>query len=120
MAGGAQLRFQMTGTAELNRDMNALADRLDNLAVMGDIAEQGAALARAFAPRRTGALIASIQARRSGNEAVVIAGSSRVTYAAVQNVRTRFMQRADRIISERAPGMLQAAVEQKIKGANLA
>jgi hypothetical protein len=110
---------RVTGVVELKRKAATLTQGLGDLPVMQDIADQGARLARSFAPRHTGALISSIRGRKIDNKAAVIAGNAQVPYAAIQNARTRFLQRADVILTARAPGLLQRAVDQKVREAGL-
>lgn len=87
------------------------------------IADEGARLAAAAAPRRTGRLARSVRARRRRGRSIVTAGGWGVPYAGVINygwrarniAPARFMQEADARWTPRAVQLLGAAVEQEIR-----
>jgi hypothetical protein len=93
--------------------------------VFAGIAAEGARLASAAAPHRSGKLRASIRGNKAKNKAVVIAGRARVPYAGPmnygwkkKNIRgTMFLQKADSQLSEIAPRMLEDGL-QRVMGRN--
>lgn len=72
------------GLREIVRDLEAAGVEVEDLKdVFGPIADQGADVARPFAPRRSGALASSTRGNRAKNKAVVMIGRGRTTrYAA--------------------------------------
>lgn len=119
LVGGVRVE----GLNRLVRDLQALGLDVDDLKdVFSDIAAEGARLASSFAPRRTGALAASIRGNRSKNKAVVAAGRAKVPYAGAINYgwprrgieASLFMQRADEVMRVRAVEMLDDGIKRKI------
>jgi hypothetical protein len=105
------------GLQELGLDIEDLKD------AFAPIAARAARYASSFAPRRTGALAASIRPNRSKNKAVVVAGKARVPYAGVINYGwarrnispSSFMQKADERMRPLALQMLDDAINAKIR-----
>src|SRR5690242_8978400 len=110
MAGEGSLR--VTGIRQLVRDLQALGLEVDDLkAAFSSIAAKGARLASAFAPKRTGALAASIRGNRAKSKAVVSAGRGKTSlYAGPINYGwarrgiepAHFMQKADAQLAPQA------------------
>lgn len=120
LVGGVRVE----GLNRLVRDLQALGLDVEDLKeVFSDIAGEGARLASSFAPKRTGALAASVRGNRSKNKAVVSAGRARVPYAGAINYgwpkrnieASLFMQRADEVMRTRAVEMLDDGVKRKIR-----
>lgn len=88
--------------------------------VFAGIAAEGARLASAAAPRRTGRLQGSIRGNRAKNKAVILAGRARVPYAGPINygwprrkIRAAlFLQKADAQLAESAPRMLEDGIQR--------
>jgi len=88
--------------------------------VFAGIAAEGARLAVAAAPRRSGKLRATIRGNKAKNKAVVIAGRARVPYAGPINYGwkkrgikgTMFLQKADSQLSDIAPRMLEDGLQR--------
>lgn len=123
------MSVRIEGLNKMVRDLQALGLELDDLKdAFAGVAADGARLAAAFAPRRSGALAASVRGNRAKSKAVVAAGKARVPYAAVINYgwrkrrigASRFMQRADEAMQPRALAELDRAIEQRIKAKGLA
>jgi hypothetical protein len=121
MATGGGVRVE--GLAALQRDLLALGVELDDLKdVMGSLARRGASLAASFAPRRSGALAASIRGNRAKNAAIVSAGTARVPYAGAINYGWRrqhitpalFLQRADEAMRPHVAQDLDQAITRLI------
>lgn len=116
--------------------LNALVRQFEQLGgdvedvkdVMAGIAAKGARLAAGFAPRRSGALAASIRGNRAKARAVVTAGKASTPYAAVQNFgwpkrnipANGFMQRADNALQPIALRDLDAGLAKAIQRRGLA
>jgi hypothetical protein len=117
-----RIAITMTGVPELNQDLKALMTQFHDLAVMRDIAQQTAQLARSFAPSDSGALRASIKGNKAKNKATVKAGSKKVPYAAVinygwprRNIKpSMFLQRAEAAMKPRIPKILDDAIKRLI------
>lgn len=111
----------------LNQTLTALqrvgVEAGDLKEVMAAIADEGARLASSFAPKRTGALSATVRGNRAKAKALVIAGRARVKYAGAINYGWRargirpalFMQRADAQLAPKAVAMLEAGLDQLIR-----
>lgn len=129
----------MAGTIVSTRveGLNALIRQLEQVGgdvedvkdVMASIADKGARLAAGFAPRRSGALAATIRGNRAKARAVVTAGrGSSVPYAGVQNYgwpkrhipANGFMQRADNALQPIALRDLDRGLERAIRRRGLA
>ncbi len=113
------MTVRVEGLNRVVRDLQALGLDVDDLKdAFSGIASEGARLAAAFAPRRSGAL----------SKAVVAAGKARVPYAAVINygwrkrriAASRFMQKADEAMQPRALAELDRAIEKRIRERGLA
>lgn len=120
LVGGVRVE----GLNRLVRDLQALGLDVEDLKeIFSEIANEGARLASTFAPKRTGALAASVRGNRSKNKAVVAAGRARVPYAGPINygwprrniAASLFMQRADEVMRTRAVEMLDDGVKRKIR-----
>lgn len=138
MALGGGVRVE--GLNRLVRDLQSLGLAVEDLKeAFGDIAAEGASLASSFAPRRSGALAATVRGNRAKNKAVVTAGRARVKYAGAVNygwpegktnwrgkprasggwpigiAGAGFMQKADEAMRPKALQALDDALEQKIR-----
>jgi hypothetical protein len=88
--------------------------------VFAGIAAEGARLASAAAPHRSGRLRASVRGNKAKNRAVVMAGRARVPYAGPINYGwrkrgikgTMFLQKADSQLSDIAPKMLEDGLQR--------
>lgn len=119
VSGGVRVE----GLARLTRQLVDLGADLDDLKnVFAGIASEGAHLAASFAPKRSGALAASIRGNRAKNKAVVTAGRAAVPYAGAINygwpargIRPAlFLQRADVALQPRALDMLESGINDAI------
>ncbi len=117
MAIGGGVRVE--GLNRLVRDLQTLGLELDDLKdAFGEIADQGARLASSFAPRRSGALAATVRGNRAKNKAIVTAGRARVKYAGAINygwparniAPSSFMQKADEQMKPKALEALDEAL----------
>lgn len=105
---GLIVSTRVEGLSRLIRQLEQVGGDVEDVKdVMAGIADKGARLAAGFAPRRSGALAASIRGNRAKGKAVVTAGRASTTpYAAVINwgwpnrgiPASGFMQRADRAL----------------------
>lgn len=120
VAGGVRV----TGLNSTVRALEKLGLDVDDLkAAFGPIAAEAADIAAGYAPRRTGALAASIRGNRSKNKAVVAAGRARVPYAGPINYGWKkrginpsgFMQKADEEMQPKALDMLEDAIGSAIR-----
>lgn len=123
------MTVRVEGLNRVVRDLQALGLDVDDLKdAFSGIASEGARLAAAFAPRRSGALAASVRGNRAKSKVVVAAGKARVPYAAVINygwrkrriAASRFMQKADEAMQPRALAELDRAIEKRIRERGLA
>jgi hypothetical protein len=121
--GSALMPVEILGLSKLVRDLQALGVEVDELKdAFGSIAAEGARLAASFAPKRSGALAASVRGNRAKAKAVVSAGRARVKYAGVQNygwpahniAATNFMQRADEALRPTVVPTLEKSIEAMI------
>jgi len=121
MASGG---VQVTGLNKVVRDLQTLGLELNDIKdAFAKIAAEGARVASSFAPRRTGALQASVRGNRAKNKAVVAAGRARVKYAGPinygwpkRNIKPAlFMQRADTVMRPKALNELEKSIERKIR-----
>lgn len=106
----------------LNKVVKALVEagvEVDDLKdAFAQIAEEAAQKASSLAPKRTGALAATVRGNRAKNKAVVTAGRAKVKYAGAINygwpkrgIRpSGFMQKADEAMRPDALAKLEAAV----------
>lgn len=115
ISGGVRVE----GLNRLVRELQGLGLELDDLKdAFAEIARKGAETASSFAPKRTGALAASIRGNRAKNKAVVAAGKARVRYAGpinygwpARNIRaSSFLQRTDLYLRPWAVDMLDEAL----------
>lgn len=115
---------QIEGLNRYIRELQGLGLDLDDLkGAFAGIARKGALLAARFAPRRTGALAASIRGNRAKNKAIVYAGRARVPYAGPINygwqargiAPAAYMQKADEAIAPQAPGLLVQEINDAIR-----
>lgn len=115
---------QIEGLNRYLRELQGLGLQLDDLkGAFSQIARKGAALAARFAPKRTGALAASIRGNRAKNKAIVYAGRARVPYAGPINygwqargiAPAAYMQKADEAIAPDAPGLLVQEINDAIR-----
>lgn len=121
--------FKVTGLTKVTRDLEALGLEVDDLKdAFSEIAAEGAEVAAGFAPKRSGALAASIRGNRAKSKAVVIAGGKRnAPYAGPINygwpkrgiAPSLFMQKADEAMRPKALDALEAAINQKIRSKGL-
>lgn len=120
VSGGVRVE----GLNALVRNLQTLGLELDDLKdAFGEIARQGAEYASSFAPRRSGALAASIRPNRAKNKAVVSAGRARVPYAGAINygwparniAASSFMQKADERMQPVALEELDRQIDQAIR-----
>jgi hypothetical protein len=125
MIGGVRVE----GLNGLVRDLQSLGLELDDLkGAFSEIAQEGARLASSFAPKRSGALAASVRGNKAKNKAVVMAGRARVPYAGAINygwpkrniAPAMFMQRADEAMRPKALSALDAALVEAVKRRGLA
>lgn len=122
MADSVGVRVE--GLNKLTRDLQALGLDVDDLkGAFSSIAAEGAALAARYAPRRTGALAASIRGNKAKNKAVIAAGRARVPYAGPINygwpkrhiAPSKFMQKADLEMQPKALALLEREINQAIQ-----
>jgi len=115
--------IRVEGLSKLTADLLRLGVDVNDLkGAFADIADAAAREARRFAPRRSGALVASIRGNRAKNKATVTAGNGRVRYAAPINYGWRkrgieasnYMQRASDAVKPRVVPMLDAALSKLI------
>ncbi len=132
--------FRVTGVTKLVRELEALGLEVDDLKdAFSEIADEGAKVAAAFAPRRSGDLADSIRGNRAKSKAVVTAGGKRTApYAGAINygwgtsaanykhgryssgikgshAGAFFMQQADEVMRPRAISELEHAINRKIR-----
>lgn len=119
MANGVRVE----GLNKVVRQLVALGADIEDLKDgFSKIADDGARLASSFAPKKTGALSATVRGNRAKNKAVVTAGRAKVRYAGVINYgwpkrsikASRFMQRADEALQPKALEMLEEALTEAI------
>lgn len=113
--------LRATGIGEVERNLAKLGIRLSDLDFT-KIANEGMRLAAAFAPKRSGALAASIKASKGKSRATIRAGSKAVPYAgainygwAKRNIKgSHFMQRADMVLRRTVPAELEHQIRAAI------
>lgn len=120
VSGGVRVE----GLNKLVRDLQKLGLEIDDLKdAFGSIADEGAQWASSFAPKRSGALAATVRGNRAKNKAVVAAGKGKVKYAGAinygwpaRNIKaSSFMQKADERMQPKALQALDDAIDQKIR-----
>jgi phage gpG-like protein len=119
------MTIRVTGIPELNRDLRRFSIDMEDLKdAMGRLADMGAKAAAGHAPKRSGALAASVRGTRAKNEAVVTAGTGRASkYAGVINYGSlrrgisarHFMQQADADIAPKIIPILSADLDRLIR-----
>lgn len=123
-----RIGFRVEGLSQVVRALNALgADTEDLKEAFSEIATEGARIASAAAPRQSGALAADIRGNRAKSKAVVTAGRAAVPYAGPINYgwprrnieAAGFMQTASDAMEPRAVGMLEDAINAKIREKNI-
>ena len=123
------LSTRVGGIRDLVRDLQRLGLTVDDLkGAFGAIAAKGAKTAESLAPKRSGALAASVRGNRAKNKAIVTAGRARVPYAGPINYGwparriqpSLFMQRADERMQPIALQQLERARAAGDKGLTLA
>ena len=115
------LRVDVDGVSAVQRDLTKVGLKLSDLDFT-KIANLGMRLAAKFAPKKTGALAASIKANKSKSRAVIRAGGARVPYAGAINYGWRkrnigpahFMQKADIVLRRKVPAQLEMQVRRAI------
>jgi hypothetical protein len=107
------------GLRNLNRDLIKVGADVEDLKdVYGSIAALGAETAARYAPRKSGALQATIRGNRAKGKAVVTAGRARVRYAGAINygwpkrgiTGAQFLAKADADLQTKAPDLLEAGL----------
>lgn len=107
------------GMREMIRDLiRAGVDVEDVKDALAEVAKVGAYVAANLAPRRSGALVATIRGNRAKGKAVVTAGRARVRYAGVVNYGwpkrniqpARFLQKTDTVMETRAPEIFEKEI----------
>ncbi len=115
MSGGVRV----DGLNELQEHLRRVGVQLQDMPVFADLAQRMAALARSYAPARTGRLARSIRPEDTPNRASIVATepyAATINYGStVRNIRPRkFMQRVDPAITGQAVNAVTAAVERII------
>jgi hypothetical protein len=112
------------GMREMIRDLiKAGVDVEDVKDALAEVAKVGAYVAANLAPRRSGALVATIRGNRAKGKAVVTAGRARVRYAGAinygwpkRNIRpAHFLQKTDKVMETRAPEIFEEEIEKIFK-----
>jgi hypothetical protein len=115
--------FRVDGLSSVVRGLLELGLEVDDLKdAFSEIAKQGAAVAAAYAPRRSGALAGDIRGNRARSKAVITAGRVSVPYAgpinygwAAHNIEpSGFMQKADEALQPYALQRLEADINASI------
>lgn len=115
--------FKVAGLTGVVRDLLALGVEVEDLkGAFSTIAAEGAQVAAAAAPRRTGRLAGDVRGNRARSKAVVTAGRSSIRYAGVINygwpargiAASGFMQTASDVMEPRALGILADEVNKAI------
>ena len=119
------MTIKVDGITQLRADLHVLGASMEDMKdAMSKIAHMGAAIAVAYAPKRTGALAQSIRGNRAYSKATVAAGRGRSReYAGVINygspkrgiAASRFMQRASDELSPKLMPLLTAEINRLIR-----
>lgn len=126
---GETVTFRVTGLTAVVRDLIALGVDVDDLKdAFSEIARQGASVASAYAPRRTGRLAGDIRGNRAKSKAVITAGRVSVPYAGPINYgwaahgiqASGFMQKADEALQPYALSRLEDDINAAIRRRGLA
>lgn len=124
MASTAQGSVQIEGLNQKIKALQELGVELDDIKdVFAEIAKDGAEVASSFAPVKSGALQDTIRGNRAKNKAVITAGRARVAYAGAINygwparniAPAMFLQKADEVMADRAPQMLEEGIARLIQ-----
>lgn len=116
--------FKVQGLSQVVRDLQRLGLEVEDLKeAFSSIADQGSRTAAMYAPRRTGALRASIRGNRAKSKAVVTAGRASVPYAGPINygwprrgiAASGFMQKADEQMRPHAIRLLEDEINRQIR-----
>lgn len=119
---------EIEGLKQTVRSLEKLGVDVEDLKdVFAGIADEGSRLASSFAPKRSGKLAGTIRGNRAKSKAVITAGKARVPYAGAQNYGwpkrninpSLFMQRADAVLADRVPELLNAGINNAIEKAGL-
>ena len=125
----AKTGVEVEGLNKVVRGLLEAGVELDDLKdAFAQIASQGADAAARYAPRRTGALAATIRGNKAKNKAIVTAGRAKVRYAGPinygwtkRNVKSsHFMQRADADLRPRVVQMLEDNINHLLHEKGLA
>lgn len=124
MATGVRIE----GLNQVTRALLELGLEVDDLKdAFSRVAREGAIIAADLAPRRSGALAATVRGNRAKNKAVVAAGKGRVKYAGVINYgwpkrgiqASSFMQKADEAMRPLALELLEEEINKAIERKDL-
>ena len=123
------LSTRVSGIRDLVRDLQRLGLTVDDLkGAFGAIAAKGAKTAESLAPKRSGALAASVRGNRAKNKAVIAAGfARRVPYAgpiefgwAKRGIKpSGFMRRTDALMEPVALTELDREIDKAIRARGL-
>lgn len=120
---GETVTFRVDGLSTVVRQLLELGLEVDDLKdAFSEIARQGATVAAAYAPRRSGALAGDIRGNRAKSKAVITAGRVSVPYAgpinygwAARNIEASgFMQKADKALQPFALARLEDDINAAI------
>lgn len=120
----ARSGFHVEGLREVVRDLQALGVEVDDLKdAFQALSVEGASIARAEIPVRSGKLAASVRGNRAKGKATVTAGRATVRYAGPinygwedRNIEAQgFMQAADARLQPVALSRFEAAIEDVIR-----
>lgn len=123
MASTAQGSVQIEGLNQKIKALQELGVELDDIKdVFAEIAKDGAEVASSFVPVKSGDLQDTIRGNRAKNKAVITAGRARVPYAGAINygwparniAPAMFLQKADEVMADKAPQMLQEGIDRLI------
>lgn len=105
---------RVTGADDAKRAFQAASDDLDTMEAYADIASEAAGVMRGFMPVRTGRARDSVRPARAEGRAVVTAGGPTAPYVPVlrSNHPSRFVQRTDAAMEQRAADRLEAEWDQ--------
>lgn len=120
--------FQVDGLSSVVRGLQAIGAEVEDLKdAFAKIADEGAQIAAAEAPKRTGRLAGDVRGNRAKSKAVVTAGRGSLPYAGVINygwpkrniAAAGYLQRADERMQPIALRRLEAEIDQAINRRNL-
>lgn len=119
-----RLGYRVEGLAAVTRGLRAIGLDVDDLkGAFGAIASEGARIAAAAAPRKSGRLAGNVRGNRARSKATVTAGGAAVPYAGPINygwpkrgiAAAGFMQKADEEMRPRAVQLLEDEINSAIK-----